>query len=63
MKILKSSGPNIDSCETPAYIFAHSLKELFILQRCSVFVRKLVTKLIALLSKAYASNLPIANHD
>ena len=33
MKILKSSGPNIDPCETPADIFFRSLKELFILQR------------------------------
>ena len=33
MKILKSSGPNIEPCGTPADIFAHSLKELFILQR------------------------------
>ena len=33
MKILKSSGPNIDLCGTTADILAHSLKELFILQR------------------------------
>ena len=29
MKILKSSGPNIDLCATPADIFAHSLNKLF----------------------------------
>ena len=33
MKILKSSGPNIDPCETPVDIFTHSLKEIFILQQ------------------------------
>ena len=39
MKISKSSGPNMDPCETTEDIFAHSLKELFILQRLSLFVR------------------------
>ena len=33
MKMLKISGPNIDPCGTPTEIFAHSLKQLFILQR------------------------------
>ena len=35
MKILKSSGPNVDPCRTLTDIFTHSLKELFILQRWS----------------------------
>ena len=39
MKILKGSGPNVDPCGTPADILAHSLKDLFILQRGSLFVR------------------------
>ena len=33
MKILKSSGSNIDPCGRPTDIFTYSLKELFILQR------------------------------
>ena len=39
MKILNCSEPNLDPCGTPADIFAHSLKELFILQRLNLFVR------------------------
>ena len=50
IKILKSSGPNIDPCETPA------LKELFPLQHWSLFVRQLLIKLTALLSKPYTSS-------
>ena len=38
MSILESSGPNIDLSGTPAEIFAHSLKELLISQRWSLFV-------------------------
>ena len=32
-KMLKSKGPKIDPCGTPASTFPHSLKELFIVQR------------------------------
>ena len=56
MRILKSSAPNIDLCGAPADIFSHLLKELFILQRWSLFVRQPLIKLTALLSKSYASN-------
>ena len=40
LKILKSSSRNIDQCGTPADIFAHSLKHLFILQLESFFIKK-----------------------
>ena len=53
-KMLKSKGSNIDPCGTPLSTFPHSLKELFILQRWSLFVRELFIKVTELLSKPYA---------
>ena len=38
-KMFKSKGPEIDPYGTRASTFPHSLKELFILQRWSLFVR------------------------
>ena len=53
-KMPESKGPKIDPCGTSLSTFPYSLKELFILQRWSLFVRQLFVKVTELLSKPYA---------